>query len=147
MAIADPIPTSNMTDQQRAWFYAEYEHARRDEVIGVVLAIFLGGLGLHQFYLRRTGLGILYLCFCWTGVPVIAGWVDAFFMPRRVREFNAQQAALIAGSIYANQAFANQAPAETPCLACGGPVETLATFCPHCGNPTSNPVHARQGAD
>ena len=38
----DPIYTINMNDQQRGWFYAEYERARKDEVIGVLLAIFLG---------------------------------------------------------------------------------------------------------
>ena len=38
----DPIYTANMNDQQRAWFYAEYERARKDEVIGVLLAVFLG---------------------------------------------------------------------------------------------------------
>ena len=145
MSIAYPLPTDNMTDEQRAWFYAEYEHAHRDELVGVLLAIFLGGLGLHQFYLRRTALGILYICFSWTGVPIIAGWIEAFFMPRRVREYNAQQAALIAGKIYANQAFAASTPTTTPCIACGGPVETLATFCPHCGNAT-NYIHAQQSA-
>lgn len=147
MSIADPLPTTNMTDDQRAWFHAEYKHARRDELVGVLLAIFLGVLGLHQFYLRRTGLGILYLCFSWTGIPIIAGLIDAFFMPRRVRKFNAEQATLIAGKIYANQVFADSAPTNTPCLACGGPVEMLDTFCPHCGNRTSNLIHSRQAAD
>lgn len=146
MSLADPVYTSNMSDEQRAWFYAEYEHARRDEVIGVLLAVFLGGFGIHQFYLRRTGLGILYLCFSWTGIPTLAGWVEAFFMPRRVREYNARQAALIAGKIYANNAFADPAPLQTPCIACGGPVESMATFCPHCGNATNNPVHFQQPA-
>jgi hypothetical protein len=55
----DPIYTTGMTDHQRAWFYAEYEHARRDEVVGVLLAIFLGTFGIHHFYLRRNGLGTL----------------------------------------------------------------------------------------
>ena len=42
MQAIDPIYTVNMTDHQRSWFYAEYQHASRDEVIGVLLAIFLG---------------------------------------------------------------------------------------------------------
>ena len=54
MQFIDPIPTANMTDHQRAWFYAEFAHARRDEVIGVLLAIFLGNFGIHQFYIRRN---------------------------------------------------------------------------------------------
>src|SRR5690554_3028666 len=31
-----------------------------------LLAIFLGAFGIHKFYLGRTGMGILYLLFCWT---------------------------------------------------------------------------------
>ena len=88
MQFIDPIPTTNMTDHQRAWFYAEFAHARRDEVIGVLLAIFLGNFGIHQFYIRRNGLGILYLCFFWTGISAILGFIDAFFMPGRVRRYN-----------------------------------------------------------
>ena len=85
----DPIYTANMNDLQRAWFYAEYERARKDEVIGVLLAVFLGGLGIHHFYLRRDGLGLLYLLFSWTGIPMVIAWIEAFFMPRRVRQYNA----------------------------------------------------------
>ena len=95
----DPIYTANMNDQQRAWFYAEYERARKDEVVGVLLAIFLGGLGIHHFYLRRDGLGILYLVFCWTGLPSLIALIEAFFMPGRVRSYNAMQAMYISSHI------------------------------------------------
>src|SRR3954471_5840219 len=123
-----------MTDHQRAWFYAEYEHARRDEVIGVLLAVFLGTFGIHHFYLRRNGLGTLYLLFSWTGIPSILGFIKAFFMPGRVRNYNAQQASYISGQIRANGSFSWEPPsASTPCPACGGPVEPGAGFCPHCG--------------
>ena len=83
----------------QAVFYQQYEMSRRDELVGVLLALFLGGLGLHHFYLRRTGLGILYLCFFWTGIPEIAGFVECFLMPGRVRIYNAAQAAVIAASL------------------------------------------------
>ena len=59
MTFIDPIYTNGMTDHQRAWFYAEFEHARRDEFIGVLLAIFLGTFGIHHFYLGRNGLGLI----------------------------------------------------------------------------------------
>ena len=72
---------------------------RRDEVVGILLALFLGGFGMHHFYLRRTGLGILYCCFCWTRIPWILGFIECFFMPGRVREFNAIQAAGIAAAL------------------------------------------------
>jgi TM2 domain-containing membrane protein YozV/predicted RNA-binding Zn-ribbon protein involved in translation (DUF1610 family) len=41
-----------------------------------ILAIFLGGLGIHKFYLDEAGLGILYLLFCWTFIPALVGLVE-----------------------------------------------------------------------
>lgn len=83
----------------QAVFYQQYEHMRRDEVVGILLALFLGTFGIHHFYLRRTGLGILYCCFFWTGIPSMLGFIECFFMPGRVREFNAIQAAGIAATL------------------------------------------------
>jgi TM2 domain-containing membrane protein YozV len=82
-----------------AIFYQQFEAARRDEVVGILLALFLGSFGAHHFYLRRTGLGILYLCFFWSGIPALLGFIECFFMPGRVREFNAIQAAGIAAAL------------------------------------------------
>jgi len=83
----------------QAVFYEQYAMARRDEVVGILLALFLGTFGVHHFYLRRTGLGILYCCFFWTGITSLLGLIECFFMPGRVREFNAIQAAGIAASL------------------------------------------------
>jgi TM2 domain-containing membrane protein YozV len=83
----------------QAMFYEQYESARRDEVVGILLALFLGAFGVHHFYLRRTGLGILYCLFCWTGITTVLGFIECFFMPGRVREFNAIQAAGIAAAL------------------------------------------------
>jgi TM2 domain-containing membrane protein YozV len=83
----------------QAIFYQQYEAVRRDEVVGILLALFLGSFGVHHFYLRRTGLGIVYLLFFWTGIPSLLGFIECFFMPGRVREFNAIQAAGIAAAL------------------------------------------------
>ena len=83
----------------QAMFYHQYEAVRRDEVVGILLALFLGSFGLHHFYLRRHALGVLYLCFFWTGIPAFLGFIECFFMPGRVREFNAIQAAAIAATL------------------------------------------------
>ena len=45
----------------QAVFYQQFQAVRRDEVVGVLLALFFGSFGAHHFYLRRTGLGVLYL--------------------------------------------------------------------------------------
>ena len=83
----------------QAVFYQQYDSVRRDEVVGILLALFLGTFGAHHFYLRRTGLGILYLFFFWTGITTVLGFIECFFMPGRVREFNAIQAAGIAAAL------------------------------------------------
>ena len=145
----------------QAIFYQQYEAVRRDEVVGILLALFLGGFGIHHFYLRRTGLGILYCCFCWTGIPAILGVIECFFMPGRVRIYNAVQAAGLAAalgitlpgyigntgwvppgygypqSIYVSvQTEPGTALVETTLVACGNCHQTNppgARFCTGCG--------------
>lgn len=41
-----------------------------------LLAVFFGGIGVHKFYLGKTGLGILYLLFSWTFVPAVVGLIE-----------------------------------------------------------------------
>ena len=48
----------------------------KSKVAAGVLAILLGGIGVHKFYLGKVGMGILYLCFCWTGIPAVLGLVE-----------------------------------------------------------------------
>lgn len=50
---------------------------RKSRSISVGLALVLGGLGAHKFYLERPGAGFAYLVFCWTGIPSIIGLFDA----------------------------------------------------------------------
>jgi TM2 domain-containing membrane protein YozV len=135
------IYTANMTPEQQAWFYAEYGRARKDEVAGVLLALFLGSFGIHHFYLRRTGLGILYLLFFWTGITAILGFIECFFMPGRVREYNAMQATYIAGQIL-NTAPPPPAVSTIRCPNCGAAIEPDAAFCTHCGTAVASRITA-----
>ena len=43
----------------------------------VILALLLGGIGIHEFYAGKTGMGILYILFCWTGIPLIVAIIQA----------------------------------------------------------------------
>ena len=127
---------------QQAMFYTQYEAVRRDEIVGILLALFLGTFGLHHFYLRRTGLGILYCCFFWTGIPAILGFFECFFMPGRVREFNAIQAAGIAATLGIPIPMWGQPVNAQPSAPPARPPqpETL-TACPRCQR--TNPPGAR----
>ena len=48
----------------------------KNKTVAGILAILLGGIGVHKFYLGRIGQGILYLAFCWTGIPAIIGFIE-----------------------------------------------------------------------
>lgn len=123
----------------QALFYQQYEAVRRDEVVGILLALFLGCFGAHHFYLRRTGLGILYLVFFWSGIPALLGLIECFFMPGRVREFNAIQAAAIAAALgVAMPAWGQPTNFSVPPVSAQG--STLAG-CPRCQR--TNPAGSR----
>ncbi len=48
----------------------------KNRVAAALFAIFLGGLGIHKFYLGQVGMGIVYLIFFWSVIPVIVGFVE-----------------------------------------------------------------------
>lgn len=49
----------------------------RNKTVTALLALFLGGIGIHKFYLGKTLHGILYLIFFWTTIPAIVGFIEA----------------------------------------------------------------------
>lgn len=49
----------------------------RNRGLAIALAIFLGGLGVHRFYIGKVGSGFLYLIFCWTFIPAILALITA----------------------------------------------------------------------
>jgi TM2 domain-containing membrane protein YozV len=76
------------TPAQQALFYQHMAMVQKDELLGALLALFLGTFGAHRFYLEETTAGVLYLLFFWTGIPTLLGIIECFFMPGRVRAWN-----------------------------------------------------------
>ncbi|HEY3989429.1 MAG TPA: TM2 domain-containing protein [Acidobacteriaceae bacterium] len=128
-----PVMLPQMTDEQQATFNAYYPSTQRDELTGVLLALVLGSFGAHHFYLRRNGLGAVYLVLFWTGIPGILGIIEAFFMPGRVRRFNAEQAALLAHSVVQGVTVPPAPPPMVACPACGAVQTAAARYCVQCG--------------
>jgi len=52
------------------------EAGQKSRIAAAILAFFLGGFGVHKFYLGRVGQGILYLLFCWTFIPSIIAFIE-----------------------------------------------------------------------
>ncbi len=47
------------------------QKASKNRSLAILLALFLGGIGIHKFYLNKPGAGVLYVLFCWTLIPLI----------------------------------------------------------------------------
>ena len=86
----------DMTSEQKTMFQSKYNAEKKDATVAILLALFLGGLGAHRFYLRQFGLGILYVLFVWTFIPSIVAFFELFVLSGRVKRYNEQKAQEIA---------------------------------------------------
>jgi TM2 domain-containing membrane protein YozV len=77
-------PTSSNT--------AIYPGSPKNRVVAGVLAILLGGIGVHKFYLGKVGLGVLYLLFCWTAIPAFIALIEGIiYLVQSDQEFGQKQ--------------------------------------------------------
>ena len=44
--------------------------------VAIILAILLGSIGAHRFYLGEIKLGVIYLLLSWTGISFILSIID-----------------------------------------------------------------------
>ena len=60
----------------------------KDRTTAGILAILLGGLGAHHFYLGNTLRGLLYILFVWTFIPAIVGLIEGIlYLTKSDEEF------------------------------------------------------------
>jgi len=45
-----------------------------------VLAILLGGIGAHRFYMGQPIAGLFYVLFCWSLIPAFLGLLEGIWM-------------------------------------------------------------------
>lgn len=85
----------------------------KDKNIAAILALFMGAIGVHKFYLGRIGAGILYLVFSFTFIPAVLGLIDFFILALMDSdEFNRRYngANMIPGSVVVNMLPPGQVP-------------------------------------
>lgn len=79
-------------DDKKSLFLLQYNSVKKNPTTAVVFALFLGGIGIHKFYLNRVGAGIVYLLFCWTYIPALIAFIEAFTISGTVGEYNQKKA-------------------------------------------------------
>lgn len=61
----------------------------KNRIAAALLALFVGGFGIHRFYLGNIGMGFLYLLFCWTFIPSLIAFIEfIMFLVMSDDEFN-----------------------------------------------------------
>lgn len=48
----------------------------KSRVTAGVLALLLGGLGIHKFYTGAWGWGVVYIALCWSYIPAVLALVE-----------------------------------------------------------------------
>ena len=48
----------------------------KSKTVAGLLAIFVGGIGIHKFYLGKYFQGFLYIILCWTYIPSIIAVIE-----------------------------------------------------------------------
>ena len=52
----------------------------KSKTTAALLALFLGGIGVHYFYLGKTMAGLIFLLLFWTYIPALIALVQAIMM-------------------------------------------------------------------
>lgn len=88
--------SADLTTDEKLQFQSEFTTRQRNTGVGVCLALLVGGIGAHKFYLKDAGSGIVYALLGTVGwvlviPPIIVGIlciVDACKMQGEVTKFN-----------------------------------------------------------
>lgn len=83
---------NQLPQDKQTMFLMEYNSRKKDKNTAVLLAILVGSIGAHRFYLGETTAGVLFLLFSWTWIPLIIGIVEAFTIGDKVEALNAKNA-------------------------------------------------------
>ncbi len=115
----------------------------KNRYTAAVLAFFLGGLGVHKFYLGKWT-GIFYLIFCWTYVPSIIALIECIlYLVNGEEDFNEKYNNVVVSSKSHNDNYVSNQPIITQtsnltdtgavCPECGHINEAGSNFCESCG--------------
>ncbi|MBC2250614.1 TM2 domain-containing protein [Listeria sp. FSL L7-0123] len=78
----DQAQEQAQTQTQTQTVVTEIRFSQKDEGklvnkwVYVALALLLGTFGAHKFLAGKNGQGVLYVVFCWTGIPSIVSFIE-----------------------------------------------------------------------
>lgn len=52
----------------------------KSKLAAALFGIFLGGIGIHKFYLGKAVQGVFYILFCWTFIPSLLGLIEGILL-------------------------------------------------------------------
>jgi len=58
----------------------------KSKLLAGLLALILGGLGVHKFYLGQISWGVVYAIFFWTAVPAVVGFIEGIMLLAMTQE-------------------------------------------------------------
>tara|TARA_Y100001978_G_scaffold199820_1_gene214861 strand:+ start:503 stop:817 length:315 start_codon:yes stop_codon:yes gene_type:complete len=77
-----------LSENEKNTFNYKFERQKKTVSTGVLLALLVGGFGIHKFWLNEIVAGVLYLLLCWTFIPSIIAVIECFFMGNTVNNYN-----------------------------------------------------------
>ena len=83
---------------QRKRAESTVSESEKSKVTAGVLALLLGGLGIHKFYTGAWGWGIVYIVLCWTYVPALVALGEGIRYLVLSKEEFARKAAVMKGT-------------------------------------------------
>jgi len=62
----------------------------KSRVTAGILALLLGGLGVHKFYCGKIAWGVVYLLFFWTYIPALVAFIEGIIYLSSTRMSDAE---------------------------------------------------------
>lgn len=113
----------------------------KNRYVAAILAFFLGGLGVHKFYLGKWT-GIFYLVLCWTYIPSVVALIEGILYLTSSDEvfnekYNKKKCDKIINQnnqgIVSNNISTLNDTYSLVCPKCGHVNEVDSNFCEECG--------------
>ncbi|MFZ9895087.1 MAG: TM2 domain-containing protein [Burkholderiaceae bacterium] len=92
-----------LSSDKQVVFWSQYNSQKKSPGTALALCFFLGGLGVHEFYLGKVGWGIIFALFCWTFIPALIALIQCFGISGRVDRMNNENARRILLNLTAPQ--------------------------------------------